>query len=165
MTKLLWCLALLGLTLACGNGFEKSKPKVQRNQNAQEVDTLSIAEEYLELINDHRSQKGLRSLTYNIRIEEVARVHSKAMGLHTRPFGHMGFSQRCRTLKRRLGSHKSCGEVVAMGQKTSASLFKAWMNSPGHREKIENPDFTMTGLSGYKNEHGVIYWTQMFLEL
>ena len=165
MTKLLCCLTLMGLAIACGDGFEKNKPKKNRTQNAQEVDTQSISEEYLDLVNDHRINMGLRPLTYNKIIEEISRGHSKGMGLHSRPFGHFGFSLRCRQLKRRLGPHTMCGEVVAMGQKTPAAVFKAWINSPGHREEIENPRFTMTGLGLYKDDRGVIYWTQMFLEL
>ncbi len=165
MTKIIWCLILMSLASACGDGFEKNKPKKHRSQNAQEVDTRSIAQEYLDLVNNHRINIGLRPLTYNIVIEEIARGHSKGMALRSRPFGHFGFSLRCRQLKRRIGPHTKCGEVVAMGQKTPQRVFDAWMNSAGHREEIENPDFTMTGLGLYKDEKGLIYWTQMFIEL
>lgn len=165
MTKFLCGLILLSLAVACGDGFEKDKPKKQRSQEAIEVDTRPAVEQYMELVNNHRIKLRLQPLTYHLVIEEIAKTHSKGMALHTRPFGHMGMNQRCRKLKRRVGRHTLCGEIVAQGQKNASEVFKAWMKSPKHREIIEQADYTMTGLGIYKNQWGVTYWTQMFIEL
>jgi hypothetical protein len=45
------------------------------------------------------------------------------MASHARPFGHVGFSVRCRRLKNRLGRINLCAEIVAMGQKEHPVMF------------------------------------------
>lgn len=167
MTKFLTGLILMSLAVACGKGFEKQKSKKETNRQEQDSeDSISIqALQYLDLVNAHRVKMKLAPLTYNPIIEDVARSHSKAMALGSRPFGHMGFSSRCRQIKNRLGPYVLCGEIVAMGQKNPKEVFRAWLNSPRHRREIENPDFTHTGLGIVKDNKGTIYWTQMMVEL
>jgi uncharacterized protein YkwD len=165
MYKILMSLILLNLTLGCGSGFDKEKPTTYSSQQEQHRDTFSINQEYLLLVNDHRISLGLSPLSYSVIVEEVGHVHSKGMALHTRPFGHYGLSLRCRRLRNRLGPVKKCGEVVAMGQKDLKAVFQAWLDSPKHREALVEPSYTHTGLSFSKDRDGVIYWTQMFVEL
>lgn len=165
MIKLFWILILLNLAISCGDGFEKNKPKTGRTQDSLEVDTFSINQDYLLMVNDHRISKGLRPLNYHFIIEEIAKSHSKGMALHTRTFGHMGFSIRCRRLKNRLARIHKCGELVAMGQKNIKAVFKSWISEPKHLEEIEQVQYTHTGLGIAKDERGVMYWTQMFVEI
>lgn len=165
MTKLSCFLILMSLLASCGDGFEKQKKKTYRSQDGQEIDTFSLNQQYLELVNQHRIALKLRPLTYNPIVEEIALSHSKGMASHGRPFGHVGFNIRCRRLKNRLGQIKLCGEIVAMGQKDIKSVFKAWMDSPKHREELEQEAFTHTGLGIAKDVRGVRYWTQMFVEI
>jgi len=166
MTKLFASLILLSLTVACNNGFEKQKPKkTTRPEVRQETDSFSINQDYIQLVNEVRINKGLTPMSYLTIIEDIARGHSKGMALHTRPFGHMGFTARCRWLRNRMGRHRQCAELVAMGQKNIKAVFRAWMKEPKHREEIERPGFTHTGLGLFKDERGVVYWTQMFIEL
>ena len=165
MIKLLFGLIILVLAVGCGDGFEKKKPSQQNTQEGQRVDTFTVNQNYLQLLNDHRIGLGLRPVTYNSIVEEISKSHSKGMALHTRTFGHMGFSLRCRRLKNRLGKIRKCGEIVSMGQKTVRDVFNAWLNSPKHRSEIEQASYTHTGLGIYEDESGVTYWTQMFIEL
>jgi uncharacterized protein YkwD len=164
MTNMFWSLILLSSVVACGDGFDK-KAKTGRTQESQEDGSFSINQQYLQMVNEYRISKQLRPLTYQPIIEEIALGHSKGMGLHVRPFGHMGFSVRCRRLRNRLGKVLLCGEIVAMGQKNIKEVFKAWITSPKHREELEHPLYTHTGLGIYKDERGLGYWTQMFVEL
>jgi uncharacterized protein YkwD len=165
MRKLFLILAFMGLMTSCGDGFDKKdSAKNPPQQNAQEVDTFGVNQDYLQLVNDHRIEMQLRPLTYHSIVEEIAKSHSKAMAGYVRPFGHIGFTVRCRRLKNRIGKIKLCGELVAMGQKNIQAVFKAWMNEPKHREEIERPSFTHTGLGIYKDARGVRYWTQMLVE-
>lgn len=158
-------LTLMSFALACGDGFEKKKSKQGQNRNAQEQGTEEVTEQYLELINEYRINKGLRPLVYNEIIEEIAARHSKGMALRTRPFGHYGFSGRCRHVRNRVAPIKLCGEVVAMGQKDARAVFRAWINSPAHKEELENPSFTHTGLGVVKDVRGQIFWTQLMVEI
>ena len=54
------------------------------------------------------------------------------------------------------------GENIAMGFKDTDSLFKSWMDSPGHRANILNPKFKDTGIGIAKDNNGTIYYCQIF---
>lgn len=156
----------MSLTLACGKGFDKkSKPTVQRTQEAQEVDTFSLNQDYLNLLNEYRIDQKLKPLTYSAVIEEIAKEHSKGMAKRTRAFSHLGMGQRCRQIKKRLAPYKICGEIIAMGQPDLKSLLRAWINSPKHHKELSHASYTATALGIYKDDQGVIYWTQIFVEL
>ncbi len=156
----------MSLTLACGRGFDKkNKSTKQRSQESQEVDTYSINQVYLDLLNEYRIDRKLRPLSYSPEMEKIAKDHSKGMAKHTRPFSHMGMSQRCRKIKKELGSLKICGEIIAMGQKNAKAVLTAWINSPKHHKTLTDPQFNTTALGIYKDDKGVIYWTQIFVEL
>jgi uncharacterized protein YkwD len=143
MWKLLSCLILLNLALACGDGFEKKQAKkTGQTQEAQEIDASTLNQMYLELVNDHRNKLGLDQLTYHASIHEISYSHSKG-----------------------IGRIKLCGEIVAMGQKNIKAVFQAWLDSPKHREAIEEPRYSHSGLAVYTDVRGVKYWTQMFVEL
>jgi len=166
MIKMFLCLILLSLATSCGRGFVKKKtPTTTTQQESQEVDTFNLNQEYLGLVNDHRIGLGLTPLTYHSYIEEVAKSHSFSMAIRSKPFGHLGFSSRCRRLKNRLGRINYCGEIVAMKQKDIKSVFQSWLDSPEHRQEIENPLSSHTALGIAKDDKGNIYWTQMFVDL
>ncbi|KYH34777.1 cysteine-rich secretory protein family protein [Clostridium tepidiprofundi DSM 19306] len=55
------------------------------------------------------------------------------------------------------------GENIALGQRTPKEVMNSWMNSPGHRSNILNPNYTEIGVGiAYSKDRG-IYWTQMFI--
>jgi uncharacterized protein YkwD len=147
---------LLVLSFSCGkssngDGLERS------------VDTLS-ANQYFELMNNHRMSLGLRPLTYSVIIEEQAGEHSTNMARGLTPFGHFGMSFRCNNLQRSLGS-SACGEIVAKGQETASSVLSSWLGSSDHRAEIENPNWTHTGIAVEKGLLGTPYWTQIFIRI
>jgi uncharacterized protein YkwD len=167
MTKLLLSLILLNLTLSCGKGFDKNqKSTKQTTQNAQEVDnTFALNQEYLTLVNEYRMEHQLKPLVYNSILETIAEEHSKGMATHSRPFSHMGFNNRCRKIKKRLAPHTLCGEIIAMGQKNPQAVLDSWIKSPKHQQEIQQKRYNTTALGIYKDSDGVIYWTQIFVEL
>jgi uncharacterized protein YkwD len=55
----------------------------------------------------------------------------------------------------------SAGENIAMGQPTPAAVFKAWMNSPGHRTNILKASYRDVGF-GMAQANGMIYWCADF---
>lgn len=121
--------------------------------------------QYLKLVNDHRTSSDMKSLVYSEAIEAVARKHSLDMAMQDVPFGHDGFSLRCDKIRKRFQKTKLCGEILAWGHDDPLDVFDGWMNSPGHRLKIENPRYTHTGLGFAISEEGHIFWTQIFLEV
>lgn len=141
---------------SCGENSHKSEPEI-----FQETITHHT---YLDLVNDHRLNLGLKVLEYSLIIEETALIHSSDMAFGKVRFGHSGMKKRCRRLQVELSS-VACGENVARGQKTAEEVFNAWMNSPDHRRMIEDQDYTHTGLGFKEDSQGQIFWTQIFLKL
>jgi uncharacterized protein YkwD len=133
--------------------------------HAFETDEVAT-QDFMKLLNNHRISLGLKALTYSEDIELVATTHSRRMAQKKLPFGHMGSKFRCRAIIYSLdlerGAH--CGENVAMGQETAAEVFKAWIESPEHREAIEDPTYTHAGLGIYRDFRGYRYWTQIFID-
>ena len=102
----------------------------------------SIAEEVQQLatlINNHRKAIGCRTLAWNAVLTSVAQAHSDDMVrrnyfTHNTPEG-VTPGQRMQAA----GIHWTReAENIAAGQATARAVYAAWMNSPGHRENIEN---------------------------
>lgn len=151
---------LLG-TLSCGKNNSSGSKSLSPYR--EELRTGALERDYFLLMNSHRATLGLPALQYSMSVEEVAAEHSSYMSQGPGRFGHRGWKDRCQRLNVAHGS-VNCGEIVARGQDTSQKVLNSWINSPSHRAMIENPDFTHTGVGMRKNERGVLYWTQMFIE-
>lgn len=119
----------------------------------------------LKLVNAHRERKGAALLVEAESIKALAQEHAENMSRGAVAFGHAGSSRRCDILITELGPAELCGEIIARGQENADEVYSAWMKSAAHRTKIENPRYTHTGVGLSKSESGVIYWTQIFLEV
>ena len=142
-------------------------PSAQKQDMGEEKGDISEQEILLDLVNDHREKMGLGRLVYSSVVELTAQNHSIRMSKRYFPFGHMGSTLRCRSILKGLGLEPGslCGENVAMGQESPDEAFEAWMNSPEHREAIEDERYTHTGLGIFENGRGTIYWTQIFIRV
>lgn len=120
-----------------------------------------IENDILYYVNLHRKSIGLRPLKLNSVESSVANKHSVNMATGKVPFGHQGFNDRAKSLRKKLGSITMVGENVASGQMTAKEAVDGWLQSPGHKRNIEG-DFTMTGIGSAKARNGMIYFTQIF---
>lgn len=131
--------------------------------------TNPLIDEVVALTNSYRIQEGLQPLTLNINLSNAAQAHSTDMAVsdffsHT---GSNGTTVGVRTATAGYGS-PYVGENIAAGYITAEEVVRGWMNSPGHRENILNPNYLEIGV-GYHylaNDTGEInyntYWTQNF---
>ena len=119
----------------------------------------------LALVNEHRRSLGLGELRPSASLTRAAEWKS----LH---LGHYGYFEHddpgppvARTFAQRVldcgADGNGFGENIAAGQPTPESVVSAWLASPGHRENIERPVFTASGI-GVANVGGRIFWTQDF---
>ena len=121
----------------------------------------AFEQEVVRLVNEARAENGLKPLTANTDLSNVARTKSQDMKdknyfSHTSPTYGSPFD-----MMKSFGiSYKTAGENIAYGQKTPAEVMNAWMNSSGHRANILNASFTQIGV-GYVSSGN--YWTQMFI--
>jgi uncharacterized protein YkwD len=138
--------------------FEESNSveKIEKN-----VTYSAIESEILILVNEYRESKGLPSLEPLNVISGVADGHTNYM-IETGDVGHANFAQRSQFLMENAQA-KSVGENVAYGFGTAKGVMNGWLNSEGHRENIENINYTHFGISTESNSEGRNYFTQIFI--
>lgn len=122
----------------------------------------SFAQQILTLVNKERAKAGLKEVILDENLEKAAAVRAREIERtfsHTRPDGS-SFS----TVLKDMGvTYKGAGENIAWGQKSPQEVMEGWMNSPGHRANILNPQFTKLGVGHYQNSRGTNYWVQLFI--
>lgn len=125
---------------------------------------LKIELEVLRLVNIEREKLGIAPLKLGDKLSKVARLKSQDMA-DNNYFSHISpnYGSPFDMIKRFDIRYKAAGENIAMGQTSPKSVMTAWMNSPGHRANILNPNFGTLGV-GYIVENRRIYWTQIFID-
>ena len=128
-----------------------------------------LRQDVLQLINQKRRQNSLSPVRLNNKLNSAAQRHSIDMAMqdffsHT---GRDGSSVSDRVSRTGYGRGR-ISENIAAGYSTASSVVEGWMNSPGHRANILDPNMSQMGL-GYKlvnNDTGATryrhYWTQVF---
>lgn len=139
--------------------IEKEKPVKKPNITNE---TQAIELEVVKLVNEERKKAGLAPFTHSQELSKVARVKSQDMAdknyfSHNSPTYGDPF-----TMMKNFGiNYRTAGENIAKGYQSPQSVVNGWMNSPGHRANILNPNFGTIGV-GYVIKNGTTYWTQMF---
>jgi uncharacterized protein YkwD len=114
----------------------------------------AVGQATLCLLNDERAAAGLRPLQYSAALTQPSAAYSARM-VTENFFAHV--SPDGTTLETRLTAARYInpngdwfvGENLAWGQgdlATARNIAIAWMNSPGHRHNILEPDFTQVGI-------------------
>ncbi|QZY56066.1 CAP domain-containing protein [Crassaminicella profunda] len=150
-------------------GPKTTTPSDQPNQTAQdkqEENTSRLTadeQEMLKLLNGERTKNGLKPLTIDISIVNVARLKSQDM-IDNNYFSHNSptYGSPFDMLKQFGIKYLTAGENIA-GNPSVQNAHTSLMNSEGHRKNILNPDFTHIGI-GIKDggKYGKMY-TQMFV--
>lgn len=138
----------------CGKTRSETIPKLESSSSYDD-----FASEVVRLVNVERENNGLSPLSENSTLGDYAQVRSKEIVSkfsHERPDG-----TRAIDYVGGLGTFRTYGENIAMGQQTPEAVVDAWMNSPGHRANILKENFTMIGVGCYKSG-GAYYWVQIF---
>jgi uncharacterized YkwD family protein len=143
-------------------GGQQAAPAQEQQQNQQITQGISqTAQQVIDLTNDQRRQNGLQPLQADPQLSGVALKKSQEMQQngyfsHTSPTYGSPFD-----MMRDFGvSYKTAGENIAQGQRRPQEVVDAWMNSPGHRQNILNPNYTHIGVGHAEAGN---HWTQMFI--
>lgn len=116
-----------------------------------------------ELLNADRIANGLKPLKLNRSIVAVAEAHAQDMinrnfFAHQNPDGLSPFDRM-----RRAGiSFGYAGENLAINSSVDGAE-RAFMNSPGHRANILNPNYTEVGIGIRYSPKGSLYLVQNFI--
>ncbi|WP_353611387.1 CAP domain-containing protein [Bacillus sp. FJAT-27251] len=141
---------------------QQAAPLQEQQQDQQNTQGISqTAQQVIDLTNDHRRQNGLQPLEADPQLSGVALKKSEDMQengyfSHTSPTYGSPFD-----MMRDFGvSYRTAGENIAQGQRSPQEVVNAWMNSPGHRQNILNPNYTHIGVGHAEAGN---HWTQMFI--
>lgn len=131
-------------------------PELPENGNLSEYE-IRVAE----LVNEIREENGLKKLTLNSELSDVARLKSQDM-LENNYFSHTSptYGSPYDMMTKYGIEYTFAGENLARGQKTPEQVVNAWMNSPGHRKNILSERYTQIGVGYVANGN---YWTQHFI--
>lgn len=136
-------------------------------QTGAERDVALTAEEKLmiELVNKERVKAGLKPLSVDLRLVELARKKSQDM-IANGYFGHNSptYGSPFDMMKKAGIEYHTAGENLA-GAATVERAHEALMASEGHRRNILNPTFTHIGVGVVKGGPYGMMFTQMFIGL
>ena len=141
-------------------GISPSQSNGGVNSTSAKFNELSLNEyewEVLRLCNIERAKEGLNALSMIGTLQSCCDIREKELVTHTnhtRPNGEDWYTVIPDDFE-----WTAQGENVAGGQSTPAAVVDAWMNSPGHRANILNPEYGYMGV-GY-NSNGK-RWVQIF---
>ena len=120
-----------------------------------------MADAVLLMLNKARKETGLGELTMDTgNMMTAAKIRAKEITVHwahERPD-----KDRWDTVFDEEGvKYNARGENLADGHRSAEEVFKAWMDSPGHKANIMEPRFTHISIVCLEHE-GHFYWVQLF---
>ena len=124
------------------------------------------ASEVVRLVNQHRAAIGLGPLLVSPTLTRAAVWKSRHMAQyryleHDDPPPPVARTWIDRVHTCAYPANAYAGENIAVGARTPSEVMAGWLNSTGHRENIESPQFTAIGV-GVAATGGTLYWTQDF---
>jgi uncharacterized protein YkwD len=130
------------------------------------IDIFAFERRVLELVNIERANHGLNPLIWHTGLANIARAHSEDMARNnmTGHTGSDGSSPRDRVTRVGITDVRYTGENAYASPSTPEAAVQGWMNSPGHRDNILNPNHTHlgVGLAYIPGSQWTFYWTQLF---
>jgi len=157
MNKMLrrFCILLTIISLgACSSEDDSSGMEPTEFSNE-----ANIANDILQLVNQHRQDIGLSVLSKNETAEELAIDHTKYM-ISVSNINHDSFNERGAELTTQENA-TAAAENVDRFHPDAQSVVNGWLNSSGHRGNIEG-NYLYTGISAIKDADGKYYYTQLF---
>ena len=123
-------------------------------------DTSKIQFRMVDSVNALRSASGLNEVALSAQLVAAAATHSRDMSIQNRPwhFGSDGSSPIDRVA--RVGyPGVLIGETISETYETELETLGAWMEDPGQRSVILDPEAQDIGFSWYQESNGKIWWT------
>lgn len=123
----------------------------------------------IELTNNFRAQNGLSPLEFDAQLASAAQTHTENMAFQDF-FSHTGAdgSDVGDRVTNTGYNYSTVGENIGAGYQTPEAVIQGWIESPGHRENMLNPNFQEIGVGYFfleedtGNQNWNYYWTQVF---
>ncbi|WP_108308135.1 CAP domain-containing protein [Metalysinibacillus jejuensis] len=135
--------------------------------NKTNIDTVSNyrlwSVEIARLTNEYRAQYNLPPLRYDRSLEQIAVIKAKDMTKNNY-FEHKSATYGQPWDMATIFDYKfiGYGENIARYFKTPQHTILGWINSPGHRRNMLNPNYTHIGVAIEKDKESNYYWVQHF---
>ena len=146
-------LAMVFVAVSC------STDPINQTEIPAATNAVEVEQELLGIVNSHRIALGQSVLEFSAVAYEHANDHSEYM-IATGQLSHHNFSARAQLISQETNA-EFVGENVARGYPTAAEAFSNWLDSPSHKQTMED-DFTHTAISVKVDENGIYYYTQLF---
>lgn len=161
INRSLCAIAALCVLVACSSDPTTTESDTLTNlETSIEVENnIELAEEVLDVLNDHRASLGLSALQWHTDSEDLAVGHSYYM-VQQNEASHDNFYERSAILQENGADIVS--ENVAYGYRDAESVLQGWLDSPSHKSAIEG-DYTHTGIGVALTDSGIPYYTQLFI--
>jgi uncharacterized protein YkwD len=123
----------------------------------------AYSQQVLDLVNATRSYYGLAPLQQKFGLSYLAAKRSNDMA-QNQYFSHNDLYGRTPEDRFRAEgiSFRYGGENIAYGQTTPYQVVQDWMNSPGHRANILDPNYQYLGVGVGQDKYGRLFWSQEF---
>jgi len=164
--RLFW-VVFLANGLWGGVALAQSAPEATSGAAVTVESRTELEKETFSLVNGYRTSQALPPLQWDDSIARVARGHSRDMAVGDVDFGHDGFGDRVRELKTLLIGLNGAGENVLRTDDpnlVAERAVAAWLKSPHHLKNIRG-DFNTSGLGIWRDDKGMIYFTQIFVKI
>jgi len=144
---------------------DESTPRIS-SRRIREIESLE--QQCLDEVNKVRHARRLRPLNFSEELLSVARGYSRRMAeqhffSHNDPEG--------RTVRERVDEAdirwRIVGENLAYSNgylNPVAASLRGWMESPGHRRNILEPDYNVTAIGAWIAPDGTVYFTEIFIK-
>jgi uncharacterized protein YkwD len=133
------------------------------------VKNVEVSRAVFDLMNQKRVENGRPALAWSDDLARVASLHSENMAEYSF-FSHRGLDSKLvsqRADDAQVGRWRAIGENIAYhrGYKDpAAKAIELWLDSPGHRQNMLNPDWKETAIGVAIAADGSYYFTQVFLK-
>ncbi|MBR1592632.1 MAG: SCP-like extracellular [Ruminococcus sp.] len=151
--------ALVMLVLGAGFSFRPM------NAEAEDVDFNEYAEKIIILVNEARTDAGLKPVYAVPYLNDLAHIRVRELidfWNHKRPDG----TKFSTVIDQNIAPFWYAAENIAAGLSTPEDTFEQWKNSPKHWAAIMNPDVTHMGAAVTYEQNSTYgwYWQQLFIE-
>ncbi len=122
-------------------------------------------QQIIDLTNQQRLANGLAPLRVNDRLVSAAQIQANQMAQLDQMSHELPSAPYPSLVDRanHVGYHYArLGENIAYNYQGPVEVVTAWMNSPGHRANILDPQFTEIGVGLAQNLRGEFYYAQVF---
>ena len=161
--------ALATSTTAQSNNYQnQTAVNVSANDGTDSMRPRRVERTAFDILNQKRSENGLRPLAWSDELETLARQHSQDMA-ENKYFSHRGLDNSMvsdRADKSGLRKWRSIGENIAFnrGYKDPVEVaVKLWMESTSHRHNLLDDNWKESAIGIAIATDGSYYFTQIFL--